>query len=75
MKKPAKPKTKVVRKEPGKRVRRQDVEPAIFEELTEQEILVVLEALSTQSTEARQLLNDVLRRIDDLRRFDTLRQI
>lgn len=75
MKKPAKQKTKIVRKESGKRVRRQDVEPAVFEELTEQEILVVLEALSTQSTEARQLLNDVLRRIDDLRRFDTLRQI
>ncbi|MFT5684850.1 MAG: hypothetical protein ACI8RZ_005795, partial [Myxococcota bacterium] len=43
--------------------------------LTEQEILVVLEALSTQSTEARQLLDDVLRRIDELRRFDTFRQI
>ena len=75
MKKPAKKKEKVVRKKSGKRVRRQDVEPAVFEELTEQEILVVLEALSTQSTEARQLLDDVLRRIDDLRRFDTLRQI
>jgi len=65
----------VVKKETKKRARRRDLEPAVFEELTEKEILVVLEALSSQSSEARQLLNDVLRRIDELRRFDTFRQI
>ena len=75
MKKPARKEKTVVRKETKKQVRRQDLEPAIFEELTEQEILVVLQALSTRSPEARQLLDDVLRRIDELRRFDTFRQI
>lgn len=75
MKKPARKAKTVVRKETKKQVRRQDLEPALFEELTEQEILVILQALSTRSPEARQLLDDVLRRIDELRRFDTFRQI
>jgi hypothetical protein len=74
MKKPAKKEKKVVLKETRKQVRRQDLEPAVFEELTEQEILIVLQTLSSQSPEARQLLDDVLR-IDELRRFDTFRQI
>ena len=56
-KKPPRKEKKVVRKEAPKRLRRQDVEPTVFEEMTEEEILVVLEALSGQSTEARQLLS------------------
>jgi hypothetical protein len=67
---------KIIRKPAApKRVRLQDLEQPVIEELRESEILVVLQALATKSPEAQEMLNDVLRRIVELQNFDIFRQI
>lgn len=57
------------------RVRPQDLDESALEGLREEEVLVVLQALSTKSPEAQQMLDDVMRRLSELRLFDTFRQI
>lgn len=67
---------KVVRKQKApKRVRLRDLDQPVIEELGESEILKVLQALSTKSPEAQEMLDDVLRRIVELQNFDIFRQI
>ena len=71
----AKEKKIIPKQKAPKRVRLQDLEQPVIEELRESEILVVLQALSTKSPEAQEMLDDVLRRIVELQNFDIFRQI
>lgn len=57
------------------KVRPQDLEQAVLEELSEEEILVVLQSLAGQSPQAQRILDDVRRRMEEFRLLDRFRQL